>query len=1010
MADEQIIVEIKVSDDELKQAAKNVDNLTGSIEEMTNLIGSARKQNKAFKKEQQELNKAYKAGAINTDQYEKAVDDINKKIKTNNKLIAETSIELSTQKRERNANIKLIKTEANSLKQLEAKASILNQEISKTNKLTKEGAKRYKELSDELGKTNAEINQSRKGFKDFTRNIGNYTESINESRLGTGELIDQLSDMPGATGAAAGGVQDLQKQLLSLLKNPVALLIAAIVAGLTLLFNAFKKSAGGSRSFAKGLAVLDGLFGSIIKLVEPLGEFMSKAFDDPKKALKELGNLLLNNIINRFKGILEVGKAVLKGLKAIATLDFDELAEAAADAGQAIIQITTGFDKEQQDAISQTLSDTADEAKRLGEAMVILNEQQFQARQSSRGLEKSIAVLNAELELLEQITGDDTLSMRTMAEAALDAAKVAADLAEKESKLAQKKLNVINAELMLRRNFGQEVQDLLDQQVAAEITLIDAKSKSFIKQKQLATELRKIERDEFEQNLDVFLDIGAKIQSERDADLEDETKALSERKKLLKASKIAQAANNESILKEFESFAVSRVQLEKLLRSENAKTANEQLKSFGLNEIQINRLREVIINLKQSELDFAKQKRDLAKEETDRNKKAVTDLKQTEIDKTEFLAEQELTRANAETNTAAQRIEIQKKLVDALVNFEKEKTKVLLSDEKLLESERQAITQASELEILEIKAKSSDTQKENQAENIESIRENFAEIKDITAEFAGEEFAIFGELTDNIAQLFESEKITAIDALNAIGSGANAVFASVNAGRENQVRNLEKQKQAELEIAGDNTEAREAIEAKFDEQQKTLKLKQFNADKANALLSIGINTAVAVMKTFAQLGFPVGVIPAAIMAGLGIVQGAIVATKQPPAFGDGGQMVSIGDSHASGNDVTIYGETKSGKKQPFGRVEKGESMFVLNRRASQTLALSRLNQKYGGKSFGRPSPAAKFQDGGEIINNAENIDISAIVSAIAGLNIFVKVEDITTAQGKKIQVRNLAEV
>ncbi len=51
MADEQIIVDIQVDSKDVNTANNRIEELTDSIEELGNTIGTARKQNKQFKKE-----------------------------------------------------------------------------------------------------------------------------------------------------------------------------------------------------------------------------------------------------------------------------------------------------------------------------------------------------------------------------------------------------------------------------------------------------------------------------------------------------------------------------------------------------------------------------------------------------------------------------------------------------------------------------------------------------------------------------------------------------------------------------------------------------------------------------------------------------------------------------------------------------------------------------------------------------------------------------------------------
>jgi len=111
--------------------------------------------------------------------------------------------------------------------------------------------------------------------------------------------------------------------------------------------------------------------------------------------------------------------------------------------------------------------------------------------------------------------------------------------------------------------------------------------------------------------------------------------------------------------------------------------------------------------------------------------------------------------------------------------------------------------------------------------------------------------------------------------------GVNAVFDIKNSSIEKERQLVMQEKAFELELAGDNADARAKIEDKYDSKLRELKIKQAKNDKAQALFNIAINTAVAVTKTLAN---PV---LAAIVGGLGLIQLGVVAAKPIPAFSKG---------------------------------------------------------------------------------------------------------------------------
>ena len=90
----------------------------------------------------------------------------------------------------------------------------------------------------------------------------------------------------------------------------------------------------------------------------------------------------------------------------------------------------------------------------------------------------------------------------------------------------------------------------------------------------------------------------------------------------------------------------------------------------------------------------------------------------------------------------------------------------------------------------------------------------------------------------------------------------------------------------ELQLAGDNAVKRAAIEKKYEDEARKLKLKQARADKAQALFSAIIKTAQAVIAGLAY-GPPLGYVFAALNAALGAIQIGVIASQPIPAFAKG---------------------------------------------------------------------------------------------------------------------------
>ncbi len=72
-------------------------------------------------------------------------------------------------------------------------------------------------------------------------------------------------------------------------------------------------------------------------------------------------------------------------------------------------------------------------------------------------------------------------------------------------------------------------------------------------------------------------------------------------------------------------------------------------------------------------------------------------------------------------------------------------------------------------------------------------------------------------------------------------------------------------------LAGDNERRKDEISLQREKFEEQSRRRQIEADKKNAVRKILIDTAVAVSKTFAEFGYPAGIIPAALMTGISLI-------------------------------------------------------------------------------------------------------------------------------------------
>lgn len=174
--------------------------------------------------------------------------------------------------------------------------------------------------------------------------------------------------------------------------------IGAIVVALGALVAYFKRSQDGADALSRALAPFKVLMDNLVDVFAAVGRAMVKAFQDPKQAIADLWEALKKNIINRFTGLVDAFQGLGRVLKAAFSFDWEGVKAGAREVGSAMLQITTGLDKQQQESIARWLGTTAADIKQRMDASKVLATRQAEYEK------KRIAFITEEAEINERIT------------------------------------------------------------------------------------------------------------------------------------------------------------------------------------------------------------------------------------------------------------------------------------------------------------------------------------------------------------------------------------------------------------------------------------------------------------------------------------------------------------------------------------------------------------------------------------------------------------------------------
>jgi hypothetical protein len=250
--------------------------------------------------------------------------------------------------------------------------------------------------------------------------------------------------MPGALGQASTAMSGLGKQMWALVANPIGAVIAALVGAITLLYKAFTSTNEGADKLDQGLAGLGAAFEVVMNAVAKVAEGLIGLFENPQKALSDFADMLKENIINRFEGLMELLPALGKAISLLFEGEFSEAGKVAVDA---TAKVALGVED-----ITDKVSAGIDAINKLGAEAVAAANQAAKIEKILQGVEDGERALRIErskqakqLATARLQMEDDTATFESRIEALKKVAVSEEELAAKELKLAKAKANAIGA-------------------------------------------------------------------------------------------------------------------------------------------------------------------------------------------------------------------------------------------------------------------------------------------------------------------------------------------------------------------------------------------------------------------------------------------------------------------------------------------------------------------------------------------------------------------------------------
>ena len=480
----------------------------------------------------------------------------------NSEEIASLTANLKFQQKELRNNTKLTETaitaqrsQNGSLEQLRAQLTNVSIQWSKLSESERQNTDEGRKLTKQKTKLTEALKAEEKATGDNRRNVGNYTDSIKDA-------------IAGSTG--------FNTSLLTLAANPVVLTITAIV-GLFKLFQSAasrseKASANLNKVFAIFQGVLDGILNALVPIVEFLSEKIVSAFEDPVQSIKDLGNAILDNIINRFKSVLVFGDALEQLFKG----NFKEAAKLGADA---FVQFGTGVTN-----ATDKIVDAGGAISEFGKDVVENVDKAIVANQALANSERELLRISKEFEL-QQLTFQDN--------------------AEKQRQIRDDEKKSIEERIIANERLG----EILDEQTEKELALANEQLKFAQLKNQADGDTLKTQEAIYDAQIKIA-EIEERITGQRAEQLTNVNSLLKEQEELEIAALERQAEREEAELNRQIENAIrsAEIEEERIAKIQEAQALDRENRLLLRDEDIINELeteRQRLEMQKQQELDFA---------------------------------------------------------------------------------------------------------------------------------------------------------------------------------------------------------------------------------------------------------------------------------------------------------------------------------------------------------------------------------------------------------------------
>jgi len=463
------------------------------------------------------------------------VDELNKSLELQESLIEDIEKEIRQYEKQLN---KTSKTDLAAQKKIK-------DALTKKKEALKDEKIALKDLNKERKKSNEEL-------KEATENTADYSGVLGIVDQKTGGLISGMKNLTGGIGGATKGFNLMKIAI-------IGTGIGALLIAITSVTAAFKSSEEGQNKFAKIMGIIGSVVGNLVDLLADLGEGIISAFEDPKQAIIDFKDFIVQNITNRFNAAIDTVGFLGSAIKKVFSGDFSGAMEDAKNAGSSYVDVLTGVENtigKVTEATKEFVKEIVEEGKIAGQ----IADQRARADKLDRQLIVERAEANRKrAELLEKAANKEIFTALQRIEFLTEAGALEEEITKKELVAAKLRYDAKVAENALSKSTKED----LAEEAQLKANLINLEAARLTKQKLVTSQIVAAEREE-----------AARLKAIKDA--EDLAEAEKQKEK-----DVAEKLRLDTIAKENKQRALDEIELEKQKTAAKEKAFSDAIAIAG---------------------------------------------------------------------------------------------------------------------------------------------------------------------------------------------------------------------------------------------------------------------------------------------------------------------------------------------------------------------------------------------------------------------------------------------